>query len=350
MQSILIGVVVWAVIYPLKLLVHSLSHATILWLENAPSLLFVFIPLCLGAVIVAAITRYRASTIYYHDDHGHIHELNDAEGDGLERTISLYYSSEPTIEHTLTGQEGLGVRWELPTFSLAIRKFAATAVTLGSGGSGGLEASVTLIGESLSAGLFKPRRMGEQAANRFTVLHRIWNWWRPDNPDDLQTAQLSGVAAAVSVLLGAPFAAAFFATEVMYHRRPVIEKLIYALVSSLVAYFLTNLVDSGHTPLFAIEVHYLPPTTPGYMAVLVLMSAVISVIAVFFSRLRARLDHAFHHSISNTYLRMVLGAALTGTVALSVAWLTTRFGLTENGLELVMGTGGAAIDAALRVN
>ncbi|MBE2220536.1 MAG: chloride channel protein [Anaerolineae bacterium] len=345
-QSIIIGVVVWGVIYPLKLIVHDLSHLTIHWLENAPTLLFVFIPLCLGAVIVAAITRYKAATIHYHDDNGHIHELNDAEGDGLERTIALYYSSEPTIEHTLTGQEGVGVRWELPTFSLATRKFAATVVTLGSGGSGGLEASVTLIGESLSAGLFKPRRIGEQAADRINILHRIWNWWRPDNPDDLQTAQLSGVAAAVSVLLGAPFAAAFFATEVMYHRRPIIEKLIYALISALVAFFLTNMVESGHTPLFTTELHYLPPTTPEYMGVLILMSAVISLVAIFFSRLRARMDHAFHHNVSNTYVRMVLGAALTGTVAITVAWITAYFGLAENGLELVLGTGGSAIDAA----
>ncbi|MFO7684034.1 MAG: chloride channel protein [Chloroflexota bacterium] len=345
-QSVIIGVIVWAVVYPLKIAVHDLSHATLHWLENAPTLLFVFIPLCLGALIVAAISLYKAATIYYHDDKGHIHELNDVQGDGLERTISLYYSSEPTIEHTLTGHEGVSVRWELPTFSLALRKFAATLVTLGSGSSGGLEASVTLIGESLAAGIFKPRRIGERAADRLTILHKIWRWWRPDNPDDLQTAQLSGVAAAVAVLLGAPFAAAFFATEVMYHRRPIIEKLLYALISALTAYFLTDLVAVNHAPLFAVELRYVPPNTPAYMGVLVLMSAVISLVAIFFSRLRARLDHAFHHSIAHTYWRMLLGAVLTGVVAISVAWFTSRFGLTEHGLSLVLGTGQSAIDAA----
>lgn len=345
-QSIIIGIVVWAVVYPLKVMVHELSHTTIHWLEHAPTLLLVFLPLCVGAVIVGAISLYKASTIYYHDDKGNIHELNDVEGDGLERVISLYYSSEPTIEHTLTGEEGVSVRWNLPTLSLALRKFAATLVTLGSGGSGGLEASVTLIGESLSAGLFKPRRMGEKAADHISILHRIWNWWRPDNPDDLQTAQLSGIAAAVSVLFGAPFAAAFFATEVMYHRRPIIEKLMYALISSLIAYFLTNVVTTGHAPLFAVDVRYVPPTTPQYMGTLILMSAVISLVAIFFSRLRARMDHAFHHGLTNTYSRMVLGAVLTGTVAISVAWFTARFGLTENGLSLVLGTGEGVINAA----
>ena len=47
----------------------------------------------------------------------------------------------------------MDVRWQLPTFSLATRKFLATLITLGSGGSGGLEGSVTLIGESVAAGL-----------------------------------------------------------------------------------------------------------------------------------------------------------------------------------------------------
>ena len=346
LQSVIIGVIVWAVVFPLKIAVHELSHVTLQWLEHAPALFFVFIPLGIGAVIVAAITLYKAATITYHDDNGRIHELNDVEGDGLERAISLYYSSEPTIEHTLTGEEGVTVRWNLPTFSLAARKFAATLVTLGSGGSGGLEASVTLIGESIAAGLFKPRRMGKQAADRITILHRIWRWWQPDNPDDLQTAQLSGVAAAVAVLFGAPFAAAFFATEVMYQRRPIIEKLMYALISALIAYFLTNVVSAGPAPLFAVDVRYMPPTTPSYMGVLILMSAAISLVAIFFSRLRVRLDRAFHHSLSNTYLRMLLGAGLTGAVAIGVAGFTAQFGLAENGLELVLGTGEGVIDAA----
>ncbi len=347
LQSILIGIVVWAVVYPLKVAVFSLSQATITWAENGSTLLLIFIPLCLGALIVAVISRYKASIIYYHDDKGQVHELNDVEGDGLERTISLYYSSEPTIEHTLTGQEGISVRWELPTFSLALRKSVASLATLGSGGSGGLTASAILIGESLAAGLFKPRRLGKQATDRFTILHRLWEWWLPENPDDLQTAQLSGIAAAVAVILGAPFAAAFFATEVMYHRRPIIEKLLYALISAFIAYFLTDIVDPTHIPLFKIEVNYLPPTTAHYMGILLIMSAVISLVAILFTRLLNRLDYTFHHNFPNTTVRILLGTVLTGAVAITVAWLLARFDLSENGLALILGTGKYTIDAAL---
>ncbi|MBK8986449.1 MAG: chloride channel protein [Chloroflexi bacterium] len=346
-QSVIIGVVVWVAVFSLKESVHWLFHITLRWLENAPSLLFVFAPLLLGAAVVAAISRAHAEIIYYRDNQGQIHQLNDVEGDGLERAISLYYMSEPTLENALTGQEGVAVRWQMPTFSLALRKFAATLATLGSGGSGGLEASVALIGESLSASLFKPRKLGEEAATRVTALRRVWYWWQPGNPDHLQTAQLSGIAAAVSVLLGAPFAAAFFATEVMYRRRPIVEKLMFSLISALVAFFLTDLFSAGHTAIFEVGTHYVPPSDLPYYGVLALMSVLISLLSIFFRLLRGRFDHAFHHRLPGTYVRHLVGAGLTAVTAIIVAWTLQNAGLTDKGLELVLGTGESAINAAL---
>ena len=230
-QSVIIGVVVWAIVFSLKTAVHWLFETVLHFLEDGPSPWLLFLPLLGGSLIVAWLARLRPSVLHYRDKDGHIHELNDVEGDGLERAISLYYTSEPSFEQALTGQEGVEVRWELPTFSLAIRKFLGHLVTLGSGGSGGLEASVTLIGESVSAGLFKPRQLSPNG-QQLTLMGRFWRWWQPNKTDHLQTAQLSGIAAAVAVLLGTPFAAAFFASEVMYRYRPVIEKLVYSLISA----------------------------------------------------------------------------------------------------------------------
>lgn len=348
LQSVVIGVLVWAAVFSLKAGVHWLFDAVVGWLEAAPSLLFVFAPLLIGATIVAAISRYHAQTIYYRDSAGQINPLNDVEGDGLERAISLYYTSEPTLENALTGQEGVAVRWQMPTLSLALRKFAATLVTLGSGGSGGLGASVTLIGESLSASLFKPRRIlhGETPPPH-RWLTRAWRWWQAGNPDHLQTAQLSGIAAAISVLLGAPFAAAFFATEVMYRRRPIIEKLMFSLISALVAFFLTDIFSAGNTAIFVTEVRYVPPSDLGYLGMLVLMSVVISLLSIFFRLLRERLDQAFHHRLPGFYGRHLLGAGLTAVIAILVAWITRQTGLTEDGLQLVLGTGESVINAAL---
>lgn len=345
LQSIIIGIAVWAVVFPLKQMVHTIFHTTLHWIEAAPTPLVLFIPLLIGAALVTAISKYQAATIHYRDKKGHIHELNDVEGDGLERAIALYYSSEPSFEQALTGQEGVNVRWQLPTFSLAARKFLATLVTLGSGGSGGLEASVTLIGESVAAGLFKPRQISHEVTQRGGMAGRIWRWWADNNPDSLQTAQLSGIAAAVAVLLGAPFTAAFFATEIMYRYRPVVEKLLYALLAALIAFFLSDVFTSGHPSPFVWERTYVPPTDWRYFSVLILVALCIAIISRYFKRLRQWSEHQFHRQ-RNARLRHLTGAFITGLIAVSVHYLTQSLGLTEHGLELVLGTGETVVDMA----
>lgn len=349
-QSIVIGVVVWAIVFALRQSVHWLLHFTLSYLEELEPgilLLLVFVPLLVGAAVVAAIARYRPAVIHYRDSDGRIHELNDVEGDGLERAISLYYASEPTFDQVLKGQDGVEARWQLPTFTLAAKKFLATLITLGSGGSGGLEASVTLIGESTAAGLFKPRSQVTAVTQKLSLFDRIANWWRATDTDDLQTAQLSGIAAAVSVLLGAPFAAAFFATEVMYRNRPIIEKLLYSLLASLVAFFLTHFVTPHETAMFAVEQLYVPPADLAYYLDVILMSAVIALVGIFFGKFHIWGHHQFYHRIPVGWQRHLAGAVLTGLIAIGVVLLMEQFHLGDFGLGLVLGTGESVVNAAL---
>jgi CIC family chloride channel protein len=321
--------------------VHQAFAFVLHWVSNGPSPLLVFLPLVLGALIVAILTQYRTSVVYYRDNQGRIHELIDVEADGLERAIALYYTSEPALESVLLGKEGVAARWELPTISLAIRKFLATTATLASGGSGGLGASVALIGESVAAGLFKPRPyIAPTILRTSNPLRLVWQWWRSRGPDDLQAAQLSGVAAAMSTLLGAPFAAAFFATEVMYRRRPVISKLVYALIASLTAFFLTDFV-SGHGVIFDVPSLPAPPLTLHYYGVLVLMGVAISLVGIYFSRLQASFERGFHHQQPNVWRRYLLGFGFTGVIALGADYVS------QAGLELVLGPGETMILAAL---
>ncbi len=346
-RAIVVGAVVWAMVYALKFVVHEVAEFVLTWVEAGPSPVLLFIPLIVGALIVAAFSLYRASHVYYRDNSDHVHELVDVEGDGLERTIALYYTSEPSFEQALQGQEGVEVRWELPTWSLALRKFAATVATIGSGGSGGLEASVTLIGESLAAGLFKPRPWIHSAETRVGFIRRLTHWWQANTTDDLQTAQLCGIAAAIATLLGVPFAAAFFASEVMYRHRPLIEKLIYALISALVAYFLSSVAARGHTAMFEVELLYVPPSTLRYYGVLLFMSILIALMSIYFTRIRVQVEEGLHRNVPNVWQRHLLGALLTGTVALATLLIGERLGMEEHGLELVLGTGEAVIDMAL---
>lgn len=354
-QSVVIGIVVWAIVFALKSSVHFVFHELIHWLEHASTPFLLFVPLLVGALLVATIVRYRSTTLHYRDADGHIHELLDVEGDGLERAISLYFSSEPTFERAVMGEEGVDVRWKLPTFTLVIRKFIATLITLGSGGSGGLEASVTLIGESAAAGLFKPRPAARPTVERVGLIAYFWNWWKSSNTDDLQVAQLCGIAAAVSTLLGAPFAAAFFAIEVMYRRRPVVERLVHALIAALTAFFMMRLVAPESTALFHVDTLIVPRSDLGYYAVLIAVGVVISFVSVYFSQLRNSFEEGFHHRQPNVYQRHLIGALVTGGVAISVFYLLpllAQWGwipheATEHTLTLVLGAGEEAIDAAL---
>jgi CIC family chloride channel protein len=336
--SIVIGAVVWAAVFALKWLVHELFAHVLEWVEPTPMQLAIFIPLVIGSLITILLATWRASSVYFRDESGHVHALNDVVGDGLERTIALYYSSEPAFERALLGVEGVRARWELPTFGLALRKFGATLATLGLGGSGGLEASVTLIGESLAVGLFKPRP--RLLPHRLWAL-RFWRWWRTFDPDELQTVQLSGVAAAVTTLLGAPLAGAFFAVEVMYRRRPVIEKLIYALVASLTAFLLNQALASHASALFTAENLAPPPLEWRYYLLLGGLAIFVAFIDVYMRRVRGAMSDFFRNRIGLGWRRHVIGALLTGVIGLTAAWISGE------SLDLVLGTGEQVVAAAM---
>ncbi len=345
-QAIIIGAVVWIAVFALKQSVHWLFHEVLHWIEHASTPLVLFIPLLIGALIVGAIAQFRASVINYRDDEGEVEPLNAIEGDGLERTIALYYSADPFVKKGLaTDQTGLEARWQMPTFAMAARKFVASLATLGSGGSGGLEASSALIGENLAAWYYKlhtnisRHKLGDVPAS-------MSRYWEAPNPAFLQTAQLGGVAAAVTVLLGAPLAAAFFASEVMYRNRPLLEKLFYSLIAALTARFLSSLVVGGRPMMFEVEEFVFPTFRDlRYGFALVLMAIVIAFVGQVY-RLSSMNSNAWFQKIDNRFVRLLVGFGITGLVALIVYYLTHSLGITEHGLELVLGPGESMVNMA----
>lgn len=365
-QAVVVGVVVWGFVATLKWAVHAGLTMTKALLERAPSVLFVFIPLVLGAVGVAVVAGFRRTAVHYRDEHDKVHALDTVEGDGLERAIALYFASEPTLDRALLGSRGVEARWRLPTFSLALRKMVASFLTLCSGGAGGLEASVTLVGESTAAGLFKPRSFsrvlpesvrGALPARARTGLFAQWfqralDWWRASHSEDLQAAQLCGIAAAISTLLGTPFAAAFFAIEVIYRRRPIIDRLIYALVSSLIAFFLNHLVTGAHSSFAPISTS--PPLYVGrYYLALSAVAVSMGLLSSGFRALRSWAEHTFHTRIASSLQRLITGALITGLFAVSAAWIVgwLKWALPQENpsgaLWLVLGPGENIIQWAL---
>lgn len=174
-------------------------------------------------------------------------------GDGMDTALANYH-----ITYEREGDDPQP-RYDLPAFALAARKFVATLLTLGSGASGGMEAPVVLIGESVSAGF----------ARVFAIRSEY----------ELRTYQLAGIAAAVSTLLGAPFTGALFATEIAYGDRIVYRKLAYALWAGVVCYWLNNWLKGHYDPLFVAPVHsqeYTVPELAGSALVAVAVSVPVA--------------------------------------------------------------------------
>ena len=138
-----------------------------------------------------------------------------AEGDGATRTINYFLNS-----YNKPAADIINDRYSRPTFIEAIRRMVITALTLGAGGSGGLEGPVIPIGESIGSGICKRLRIKDQ--------------------NTLRSMQMAGIAAAVCTLLNAPFASAIFAVEIAYAERIIYRTFLFSIFSVVVAYALNR--------------------------------------------------------------------------------------------------------------
>lgn len=208
----LLAVLVWGVCTVLRQAVHSLVEPV---LHASERRTWTGAAALLGALVGGGLIR---GLLMRRE------EWRAVAGDGMETALANYH-----VTYDYEGDDPQP-RYDRPAFSLAARKFVATLLTLGSGASGGLEAPVVLIAESISAGF----------ARVFAIKSEY----------ELRTYQLAGIAAAVATLLGAPFTGALFATEVAYGDRIIYRKLAYALWAGVVCYWLNTWLKGHYEPLF----------------------------------------------------------------------------------------------------
>lgn len=214
----LLSVLVWAVCTALRLSVHwaldlVLERGAV---EHGWVGALVLLGVLLGGGILRGVLLQRES-------------WRAAVGDGMSTALDNYHI---TYEHEGDDPQP---RYQRPAFALAGKKFVATFLTVGSGNSGGLEAPVVMIAESLSAGFSRVLAVRSE--------------------HELRTYQLAGIAAAVSALLGAPFTAALFATEIAYGDRIIYRKLAYCLWAGVIAYWLNTWLRGSYVPLFVGPTH-----------------------------------------------------------------------------------------------
>ena len=218
-------------------------------------------------------------------------------------------------------------RYALPAFRLALRKAAATLLTLGTGASGGLEGPSVLVGESLGAGLARLTR----ARSEHT----------------LRTCQLACIAAAVATLLNAPFAAALFAIEVVYGNRIVYRKLSYCLFAGIIAYVLNNRFLGFH-PIFMAPPHGHTYTLAEYGLTALVAVAVSAPVALAFGLAMTHTRRVVERV--HPVLRGATGALLTAALALGLFYgvgMDPRhvLGMGEHTVAQLLASEGGALSA-----
>jgi CIC family chloride channel protein len=216
----------------------------------------------------------------------------DSSGDGVDKAQIRYHKT-----YNGNGDDSAAIRYTEPTFLHALRKIFMSILTIGTGGSGGLEAPGVYVGEAVAAGWSK--------------------FFKRPSADELRLYQLSGIAAAMGTLLSAPFTAAIFAAEIIYSGRIIYRKLAYCLIAGLIGYTLNNhllhLGGSFEAPEHAMVYAWQEVLLIFIVAVAFSAPAAIALGPVF------RTSEKFFSKFP-VVIRAVLGALITGGIGVTV-WL-----------------------------
>jgi CIC family chloride channel protein len=231
----------------------------------------------------------------------------EAEGHGTDAAIAAYHYQQGEI------------RPRVPFV-----KMIASALTLGTGGSGGREGPIAQIGAGFGSFLGKLVRL---------------------RPAERRVLMAAGMGAGVAAIFRAPLAGALFAAEVLY-RSPDFESevIIPAALASIIAYCTFGLVF-GWTPLFSIPPEILNALVfdnPLQLVPYLALALFVVVLAMLYTRSFYGLTHLFHRLHMPPHVKPALGAFLTGAVGLALYF---AFGREERVLAVLSFGYGSLQDA-----
>ena len=196
-------------------------------------------------------------------------------------------------------------------------KLLASAITIGTGGSGGREGPAAQI----SAGF------GSLLATLFRLDVR-----------DRRLAIATGIGAGIGAIFRAPLGGALLAAEILYKHDLEVEALIPGLIASIVGYSLFGAV-AGWQPIFAVPAD-LAFTAPAQL----LLYGVLGVLCGLIGRLYAggfyAIGAAFERLALPPWLKPALGGLLVGLIALAVPQVS---GMGYGWVQLWMGSSLAAL-------
>jgi CIC family chloride channel protein len=213
----------------------------------------------------------------------------EAEGHGTDAAIAAYHYHQGHI------------RPRVP-----IIKLIASALTLGTGGSGGREGPIAQIGAGF--GSFLGRLLHFRAAERRILM-------------------AAGMGAGIAAIFRAPLAGALFAAEVLY-RSPDFESevIIPAGLASVTAYCTFSLAF-GWSPLFSLSpdmVASLTFSNPWQLIPYSLLALLLVVLAMLYTRSFYGATHLFRQLRISPHFKPAVGAFLSGAVALALFFVLGR--------------------------
>jgi H+/Cl- antiporter ClcA len=189
-------------------------------------------------------------------------------------------------------------------------KIVASALTIGSGGSGGREGPT-----------------GQISAGFGSFLSRSFDL----SPEDARITVASGIGSGIGAIFGAPLGGAVLATEILYRDDFEVEALLPAFIASIVGYAVWGSFE-GFGPLFGYVSDYrLTSAAP------LLWFGVIGVIGGFVGLLYAKgfygMAELFARAPLPRWVRPAIGGLLVGCIALAIPEvLGTGYGWIQQSL------------------
>ena len=205
-------------------------------------------------------------------------------------------------------------------------KTLASAITLGTAGSAGKEGPIALIGAGIGS-LFA-QKLKLSASDRRILL-------------------AAGMGAGVGAMFRAPLAGAIFAAEIMYSDADVeADVLVPGAVASIIAYSVYTqsiAADVRYQPIFGEVLGQYRFTSPGELAVYLLLGLFVFALAVGYTRLFHATGDLFAKLSVKPKFRPAIGGAVAGLVGILVFCL----GGFDERLLAVLGTGYGTLQEAL---
>ena len=217
----------------------------------------------------------------------------EAEGHGTDAAISAVHHNP----------RGIRLR-------AVIVKIVASALTIGSGGSGGREGPT-----------------GQISAGFASLLARELDL----SPADARIAVVTGIGSGIGAIFGAPLGGAVLATEILYRDDFDAEALLPSFVASLVGYVIFG-AFIGFTPLFGFAGRY-HFTDPAHLPWFALIGVLGGLIGLLYAKSFYGIADLFNRTPLPRWIKPAIGGVIVGLIALAIPEvLGTGYGWIQQGL------------------